>query len=170
MSDPQHEEQQKTEEQQPEDPIAKRRRELAERNTALEKRRETRTVLYELDVQERDLRDKERLAAIEDAKDAPVAKWGAVVHTTSPPPLPGLVVLSRPATPEWKAWVAIAQKQAANQRDKDQGMHDLARSMVLYPERAVYEQMLAVVPGLHVAITAEASRMAGVISEEKGKE
>jgi len=157
-----------TEQTTDETPLQRRKREVAERAEAIAKKRAEREELYALDVAERDLKDREALEALE-AEKGPIAMWGATISAPVPPPLPGLVILRRQSNPEWKAWQAIAANPKSSQRDKDEGMRDLARSMVAYPDRKTYEEILKVASGLHVAIVAEASRMSGIIQEERGK-
>jgi hypothetical protein len=117
--------------------------------------------------EERDAKDREVLDGLEEKHGN--AGVGAILVPCAPP-LPGMVVIRPPEPSDFQLWQHTMTKAGVTATEKIEAHAELAASVIVYPEKDVYKQMVEKHAGIPSTVTAEAARMAGAGLVQRGKE
>lgn len=132
----------------------------------LEERKAKRDAAYKEKVEDRDLVDAEAVDALEEKHGSTGIRVVRVPQIAAP--MPGLVII-RPPGKDHRAWQSAIARPNAKMSDKDAAHEDLAREIVIYPDREVYLEMVKAYPGLVLTIVGEAHIFSGLMADERGK-
>ncbi len=132
----------------------------------IEKRRADRAAKHKAACEVRDAKDLEALDACEELHGVGEVR---TVKVPTAPPMPGTVIIRRPAPEEYRAWKGITARASATMSEKDAAAADLARDVVIYPEAEAYAKLVEVCPGAPTLVAVEALKFAGG-AEDRGKE
>lgn len=79
----------------------------------------------------------------------------------------GAIVIRSPTQPEFNRWHDAAYSK--NAQEQRQGGDDMARKLVVYPDKSEYEELLKTLPGINLTVVDIAIELAGVVGRNVQK-